>query len=54
MTGLLYDFGFTIRHNNQAKWLKTWGERWGMMNTNDVVVFLDNHDNQRGDGGGGM
>lgn len=42
-----------MRKQNQAKWLKTWGEAWGMPNTNDAVVFIDNHDNQRGHGGGG-
>jgi len=42
-----------LRHENQAKWLKTWGSAWGMPNSNDVVVFLNNHDNQRGHGGGG-
>lgn len=42
-----------FRHHNQAKWLRTWGEQWGMPNSNDVVVFIDNHDNQRGHGGGG-
>ncbi|KAL4216996.1 alpha-amylase [Mactra antiquata] len=42
-----------LRHTNQAKWLGSWGSSWGMPNTNDVVVFLSNHDNQRGHGGGG-
>nr|AEI58894.1 amylase [Pteria penguin] len=42
-----------FRGNNPAKYLRNWGEAWGMPNTNDVVVFIDNHDNQRGHGGGG-
>ena len=44
---------YNYRHHNQAKLLRTWGEQWGMPNSNDVVVFIDNHDNQRGHGGGG-
>lgn len=43
-----------IRRQNQAKYLKTWGAAWGMPASTDVVVFIDNHDNQRGHGGGGM
>jgi alpha-amylase len=42
-----------LHNSNQAKWLDSWGERWSMPNTNDVVVFLSNHDNQRGHGAGG-
>ncbi|KAK3593460.1 hypothetical protein CHS0354_020226 [Potamilus streckersoni] len=42
-----------FRNQNQAKFLKNWGEGWGMPNSNDVIVFIDNHDNQRGHGGGG-
>ena len=35
------------------KYLQNFGEGWGMWNGNDVVNFIDNHDNQRGHGGGG-
>ncbi|XP_045181184.2 alpha-amylase-like [Mercenaria mercenaria] len=42
-----------LRNSNQAKWLDSWGERWNMHKSNDVVVFLSNHDNQRGHGAGG-
>nr|AFE48186.1 amylase [Spondylus violaceus] len=42
-----------FRHKIAAKWLYNWGESWGQPNTNNVVVFIDNHDNQRGHGGGG-
>lgn len=38
-------------HN--AKWLRNWGEAWSMPKSTDVVVFVDNHDNQRGHGAGG-
>ena len=43
-----------FRRQNQAKYLKNWGAAWGMPASTDVVVFIDNHDNQRGQGGGGM
>ena len=42
-----------LRHSNQAKYLSTFGESWGMPASIDVLVFLNNHDNQRGHGGGG-
>ncbi|XP_055958799.1 alpha-amylase [Patella vulgata] len=42
-----------FRKKNAMKYLKTWGEGWGMMRSNDVVNFIDNHDNQRGHGGAG-
>ncbi|MEY4065522.1 MAG: hypothetical protein RIR26_1730 [Pseudomonadota bacterium] len=33
--------------------LETFGEDWGFLPSNKAVVFTDNHDNQRGHGGGG-
>jgi len=42
-----------LRHSNQAKWLSNFGEGWGFPATIDAMVFLSNHDNQRGHGGGG-
>ncbi|XP_040264575.1 pancreatic alpha-amylase-like [Bufo bufo] len=33
--------------------LKNWGEGWGFMPTDRAIVFVDNHDNQRGHGAGG-
>ena len=42
-----------LRHSDKAKYLSSWGSSWGMPKSNDVVVFLNNHDNQRGHGGGG-
>jgi alpha-amylase len=33
--------------------LRTFGETWGLMPGNKAVVFTDNHDKQRGHGGGG-
>lgn len=37
--------------NNALKWLKTWGEKWGFVSSNLALVFVDNHDNQRGHAG---
>ena len=42
-----------LHRTNQAKWLSNFGSNLGMPSSNDVVVFLSNHDNQRGHGGGG-
>jgi len=42
-----------LRHADDSKYLDTWGATWGMPETEDVMVFLSNHDNQRGHGGGG-
>jgi alpha-amylase len=44
--------GDTFRHGSLA-WLKTFGEGWGFLPSSSAVVFVDNHDNQRGHGGGG-
>ncbi|XP_077133885.1 pancreatic alpha-amylase-like [Ranitomeya variabilis] len=33
-------------------YLKNWGEDWGFMPTDRALVFVDNHDNQRGHGAG--
>lgn len=42
-TGKLHYF-----NNNQP-----FGEAWGFLKSENAVVFVDNHDNQRGHGGGG-
>ncbi|XP_064597807.1 pancreatic alpha-amylase-like [Liolophura sinensis] len=42
-----------FRGNVQLKHLSGFGESWGMVHSNNAVVFVDNHDNQRGHGGGG-
>ena len=33
--------------------LRTFGESWGLAPSNNAVAFVDNHDKQRGHGGGG-
>lgn len=39
--------------NGQLSWLSNFGTAWGFMPSDMGVVFTDNHDNQRGHGGGG-
>ncbi len=39
--------------NGKLAWLENFGETWGLLPSADAVVFVDNHDNQRGHGGGG-
>lgn len=34
----------------QLSWLSNFGEPWGFMGSTSAVVFVDNHDNQRGHG----
>ncbi|XP_048219733.1 alpha-amylase 2B-like [Perognathus longimembris pacificus] len=47
--------GTVIRKWNGEKmtYLKNWGEGWGFMPSDRALVFVDNHDNQRGHGAGG-
>ncbi|CAG9564103.1 unnamed protein product [Danaus chrysippus] len=42
-----------FRRNNQLRWLSTWGPQWGLLANGDALTFIDNHDNERGHGGGG-
>ena len=56
--GLVTEFKYTTQLGNTFKngklaWLSTFGEAWGFMASSSAVVFVDNHDNQRGHGGGG-
>jgi alpha-amylase len=46
------ELGRVFREGNLA-WLETFGEAWGFLPGDSAVVFVDNHDNQRGHGGGG-
>ncbi|VDI23254.1 Hypothetical predicted protein [Mytilus galloprovincialis] len=43
-----------FRRQNPARHLLNWGESWNMPQSDKVVVFIDNHDNQRGHGAGGQ
>nr|ACL14798.1 alpha-amylase [Ephestia kuehniella] len=42
-----------FRGNNQLRWLVNWGPAWGLLAHGDALTFIDNHDNERGHGGGG-
>ncbi|KAK5889343.1 hypothetical protein CesoFtcFv8_015356 [Champsocephalus esox] len=37
----------------KLSYTKSWGEGWGFMPNGNALVFVDNHDNQRGHGAGG-
>ncbi|KAI8797778.1 C-type lectin domain family 4 member E [Biomphalaria glabrata] len=58
-TGRVTNFKFGLqlanvfRRQNAMKYLSNWGTGWGMWASDSVVNFIDNHDNQRGHGGGG-
>jgi len=38
-----------LRGNNLLKWFVNWGEAWGLLSSQDALVFIDNHDTQRDD-----
>uniref|UniRef100_A0A0C9QKZ2 Alpha-amylase n=1 Tax=Fopius arisanus TaxID=64838 RepID=A0A0C9QKZ2_9HYME len=38
---------------NALKWFQNIGEAWSMLPQDSSLIFVDNHDNQRGSGGGG-
>uniref|UniRef100_A0A3Q1JGM0 Alpha-amylase n=1 Tax=Anabas testudineus TaxID=64144 RepID=A0A3Q1JGM0_ANATE len=40
-------------NNEKLYYTSNWGEGWGMMADGNALVFVDNHDNQRGHGAGG-
>lgn len=47
------ELGGAFRGRNDLRYLSNWGEGWGLFPDGNAVVFIDNHDNQRGHGGGG-
>ena len=47
------ELGKAFRSGNQLAWYNNFGEEWGFLADGNAVVFVDNHDNQRGHGGGG-
>lgn len=42
-----------VFRGGKLAWLSTFGESWGLLPGDKAVAFTDNHDNQRGHGGGG-
>lgn len=57
--GVVTEFSFSdaigrvFRGLVPMKNLKNWGPAWGFMLSQNALVFVDNHDNQRGHGAGG-
>lgn len=57
--GVVTEFSFSdaigrvFRGLVPLKELKNWGPAWRFMSSEDALVFVDNHDNQRGHGAGG-
>ncbi|XP_076306624.1 pancreatic alpha-amylase 2a5-like [Tachypleus tridentatus] len=51
-----YKLGNVIRKNGgeQMQYLRSFGQGWGFVHEYDALVFVDNHDNQRGHGAGGL
>ncbi|XP_058813375.1 alpha-amylase-like isoform X2 [Topomyia yanbarensis] len=47
------EIGRAFQGRNKLKWLTNWGPKWGFLQSNQALVFVDNHDNQRGHGPGG-
>lgn len=47
------EIGRVFRGHDQLRWLANWGPAWGLLPSHLALVFVDNHDNQRGHGGGG-
>ena len=41
-----------VFREDQLVWLGSFGEAWELMPSGDALVFIDNHDNQRGHGAG--
>lgn len=39
----------SFKGHNLLKWFVNWGEAWNMLPSKDALVFIDNHDTQRGD-----
>ncbi|XP_038066970.1 alpha-amylase-like [Patiria miniata] len=45
--------GEAMNGANKLSYFSNFGEAWGMLADGSALVFVDNHDNQRGHGGGG-
>ena len=49
-----FNYGIKISQNiKQLHYLSNFGEQWGLMSSKYALAFINNHDNQRGHGGGG-
>lgn len=47
------EIGKAFRGGNQLRYLSNFGPAWGFLQSHLALTFVDNHDNQRGHGGGG-
>ncbi|GAB0097241.1 Alpha-amylase [Sergentomyia squamirostris] len=47
------EIGRVFRGNDRLAHLNNWGEGWGFLASNRALVFVENHDNERGHGAGG-
>lgn len=47
------EIGRAFRGNNLLSHMQNWGQGWGFMASTSSLVFVDNHDNERGHGAGG-
>ncbi len=54
VTEFKYATDLASNFNGQIKNLETLGEGWGLLSSHDALVFVDNHDRERGHGGGGV
>ncbi|HEY7885015.1 MAG TPA: alpha amylase C-terminal domain-containing protein, partial [Cellvibrionaceae bacterium] len=53
VTEMGYGPAVASNFNGQIKNLQTLGSSWGLLPSADALVFIDNHDRERGHGGGG-
>ncbi|KAF2880634.1 hypothetical protein ILUMI_25528 [Ignelater luminosus] len=47
------EIGRVFRGNDKLTYLSSWGTGWGFLDSHNALIFVDNHDNQRGHGAGG-
>ncbi|KAF5306201.1 hypothetical protein FQR65_LT07478 [Abscondita terminalis] len=47
------EIGRVFRGYDKLAYLQNWGTSWGFLPSEDALIFIDNHDNQRGHGAGG-
>lgn len=47
------EIGRLFKGNDLLAYMENWGEAWGFLPSNRALVFVENHDNERGHGAGG-
>nr|VFJ45866.1 MAG: alpha-amylase [Candidatus Kentron sp. FM]VFJ49103.1 MAG: alpha-amylase [Candidatus Kentron sp. FM]VFK08353.1 MAG: alpha-amylase [Candidatus Kentron sp. FM] len=53
VTEFKYGTDVAANFRGQIKYLRTLGKGWGLLPSDRALVFIDNHDRERGHGGGG-